>query len=48
MPHGKKRHTKSRRQVAFLLSKGSPLSAAEKRKLKSELHRGTVKVRKKR
>ena len=40
--------TKSKKQVAFLLSKGSPLSAAEKARLKGELHSGSVKVRKKR
>ena len=39
---GKK--TKSKRQVGYLLSKGSPLTAAQKTKLKSELHKGTVKV----
>lgn len=40
--------TKSKRQVGFLLSKGSPLSTEQKTKLKGELHSGKVKVRKKR
>ena len=38
--------TKSKRQVGYLLSKGSPLGPSQKKKLKSELHRGKVKVRK--
>lgn len=38
--------TKSQRQVRFLMSKGSPLSASQKGKLKSELHSGAVKVAK--
>lgn len=42
--HGAKR--KSKRQVRFLLSKGSPLSAEQKSKLKGELHTGAVKVKK--
>lgn len=33
---------KSRRQVGYLLSKGSPLSDEQKNKLKSELHTGAV------
>lgn len=37
---------KSKRQVGFLLSKGSPLSDGQKNKLKSELHSGAVKVKK--
>lgn len=37
--------TKSKRQVAYLLSKGSPLSSGQKAKLKGELHSGQVKVR---
>ena len=37
--------TKSKRQVRFLLSKVSPLSAKEKAKLKRELHSGAVKVK---
>lgn len=37
--------TKSRRQVSFLLSKGSPLSGGQKKKLKDELHSGAVKVK---
>jgi len=44
MPKGQ--HTKSKKQVGYLLSKGSPLSAAQQQKLKSELHSGQVKVRK--
>ena len=38
--------SKSRRQVGFLLSSDSPLTNAQKSKLKGELHRGTVKVKK--
>lgn len=38
--------TKSKRQVAFLLSSGSPLSATEKAKLRRELKSGKVKVKK--
>ena len=38
---------KSKRQVAYLLSSGSPLSSSQKSKLKKELHAGTVKVKKK-
>lgn len=37
--------TKSKRQVRFLLSSGSPLSGEQKSKLKGELHSGAVKVR---
>ena len=40
-------HTKSQKQVAYLLSSGSPLSSGQKSKLKSELHSGAVKVKKK-
>jgi hypothetical protein len=36
--------TKSRRQVAYLLSSGSPLSGTQKSKLKGELHSGAVQV----
>jgi hypothetical protein len=36
--------TKSKRQVGYLLSKGSPLSPSQKAKLKNELHTGAVKV----
>jgi len=36
--------TKSKRQVGYLLSNGSPLSDAQKTKLKNELHSGAVKV----
>ena len=36
--------TKSSRQVRFLLSGGSPLTKAEKTRLKGELHSGSVKV----
>lgn len=38
--------TKSRKQVAFLLSSGSPLTKSQKQRLKGELHAGRVKVRK--
>ena len=37
---------KSRKAVRYLLSSGSPLDAAGKSKLKSELHSKAVKVRK--
>lgn len=37
---------KSRRQVGYLLSSGSPLSDKQKAKLKRELHSGAVKVKK--
>lgn len=39
--------TKSKKQVAYLLSSGSPLSGSQKAKLKSELHSGAVKVKSK-
>jgi len=39
---------KSKKQVGLLLSKGSPLSAKQKAKLKRELHSGAVKVKKRR
>ncbi len=42
----KKTATKSRAQVGYLLSKGSPLTASQQKKLKSELHTGKVKVSK--
>lgn len=45
MPKGQ--HSKSKKQVGYLLSKGSPLSPAQKEKLKSELHSGKVKVKRK-
>ena len=35
---------KSKRQTRFLFSEGSPLTRAEKRRLASEIRRGTVKV----
>jgi len=35
---------KSKKQVAYLLSSGSPLSGPQKAKLKSELHSGSVKI----
>ena len=38
--------TKSKRQVGYLLSSGSPLSSSQKTKLKSELHSGAVKMKK--
>ena len=33
---------KSKKQIRFLLSKGTPLTAAQKEKLQRELHKGTV------
>lgn len=36
---------KSKRQVAYLLSSGSPLTDEQKAKLKRELHSGAVKVK---
>lgn len=36
--------TKSKRQVRYLLSSGSPLTGKQKEKLKRELHSGAVKV----
>ena len=38
--------TKSKKQVGYLLSSGSPLSDKQKSKLKNELHSGKVKVMK--
>jgi hypothetical protein len=38
--------TKSKKQVGYLLSKGSPLTSTQQKKLKSELHTGKVKVAK--
>jgi hypothetical protein len=38
--------SKSKRQVGFLLSKGSPLTDKQQAKLKRELHRGAVTVKK--
>lgn len=38
--------SKSKKQVAYLLSKGSPLSSGQQVKLKTELHSGKVKVKK--
>lgn len=38
--------TKSLKQIGYLLSKGSPLSAQQQHNLKKELHQGTVKVKK--
>lgn len=40
-------NTKTRQQVAYLLSKASPLSDKQQEKLKKELHSGKVKVVKK-
>jgi len=37
--------TKTKKQVAYLLSKVSPLSSKEQGKLKSELHSGDVKIK---
>jgi len=39
-----KAKTKSKKQVGYLLSKGSPLSSTQQNKLKRELHSGKVKV----
>lgn len=39
---GKGPDKKSKQQVAYLLSDGSPLTAAQKKKLKDELHSGAV------
>lgn len=39
--------TKSQKQVAYLLSKVSPLSDKQQSKLKKELHSGAVKIKKK-
>jgi len=36
---------KSKKQIAFLLSKGSPLTKKEQTKLKAELKSGKVKVK---
>ena len=38
---------KSKKQVGYLLGKGSPLSDDEKKKLKKELHNKKVKIKKK-
>lgn len=38
--------TKTKKQVGYLLSKGSPLTESQKGKLKRELHTGKVKVTK--
>ena len=38
--------SKSKRQVGYLLSKGSPLSGEQQSKLKKELHSGAVTVKK--
>jgi hypothetical protein len=38
--------SKSKKQVAYLLSKVSPLSKKKQGKLKGELHSGAVKVKK--
>jgi hypothetical protein len=37
--------TKTQKQVAYLLSKVSPLTGKEQGKLKKELHSGAVKVK---
>lgn len=37
-------NTKTQQQVAYLLSKASPLSDKQQAKLKKELHSGKVKV----
>lgn len=36
---------KSKKQVGYLLSGSSPLTRAQKAKLKGELHKGSVKVK---
>lgn len=36
---------KTKKQVAYLLSDASPLTAEEKKRLKKELHEGKVKIR---
>jgi hypothetical protein len=41
----KPRKSKSKKQVGFLLSKGSPLTPAQKSKLTRELKSGSVKVK---
>ena len=38
--------TKTLKQTRYLLSKVSPLTSEQQKKLKSELHSGTVKVKK--
>lgn len=38
---------KSKKQVGYLLSKGSPLKDDDKKKLKRELHEKKVKIKKK-
>jgi len=38
--------TKTKQQVAYLLSKVSPLKPKQQEKLKSELHSGAVKTKK--
>lgn len=39
------RKVKTARQVRYLLSKGSPLSLAQKEQLQQELHRGSVTIK---
>ena len=39
--------SKSKKQVGYLMSKGSPLTPKQKDKLKGELKSGKVKVKKK-
>lgn len=41
----KAKATKSKAQVGYLLSSGSPLTSSERKKLVSELHSGKVKVK---
>lgn len=38
---------KSKKQIAYLLSSGSPLTGGQKKKLERELDSGKVKVKKK-
>ena len=38
--------TKTKQQVAYLLSKVSPLTGKQHEKLKAELHSGAVKIKK--
>lgn len=43
---GKGSKTKTQKQVRYLLSDASPLTEAQKEKLKAELHSGQVKITK--
>jgi hypothetical protein len=37
-------HSKTKKQVAYLMSSGSPLKPAQKETLRAELHSGRVRV----